>query len=294
MIMKNEKQFSDGQGYADRFTRKDQRFCQIPHDFRIGQTVAHCALFPFAVACLALSGCVGTSVKPQVGAIATTNIDGVAQTSVASLTVSNGMYLDATVTNDKQLLGVDWTVSCGSELPVGTPLPTGETIDTSCGYFTPAHTASAPVPSYATTGTGIVTYYTAPAAPPTGGTVTLYAKSTSDPSRFSSLVLSVDGLPITIAIVASSASPYSLDVNGTISLTGVLSNDYTVGGGSVNWMVTCSSSACGSFSATKTLTGVATTYTAPATVPSPTDTVTITATSVTDSTKSTTATITIL
>jgi hypothetical protein len=250
-------------------------------------------VFCFSVAVsVGLSGCGGTSVKPHVGSITVTDANGVAQSAIKSLTVGSGTYLDVTLTNDKSLLGADWTVSCGSALAPGTPLPPGQAIDTSCGYFTPIHTASAPVPSYAENADGIVTYYTAPASPPKAGTVTLYASSSAEHSQLSALSLVIAGEPISVAIVASTAPPFTLPVSGTMSLTGTLSNDYTVGGGSISWSLSCQSSDCGSLSTTKTASGTAITYTAPATVPIE-NTVTVTATSVTDPTESTSIIITI-
>jgi hypothetical protein len=244
------------------------------------------------VVCVGFSGCGGSSVKPDVGPITVTNINGVAQPTVKSLTVGGGTYLDVTLTNDKSFLGADWTVSCGSALAPGTPLPPGKTVDTSCGYFTPIHTASAPVPAYAENADGIVTYYTAPAAPPKAGTVTLYASASADHSQFSALTLVVAGVPISVAIVASTPPPFTLPVSGTMSLTGTLTNDYTVGGGYISWSLSCQSSDCGSLSATKTATGTAVTYTAPATVPTG-NAVMVTATSVTDPTVSNSIIITI-
>jgi hypothetical protein len=246
----------------------------------------------FVAVSVGLSGCGGTSVKPQVGSITVTDLNGVAQPAIKTLTVGGGTYLDVTLTNDKSLLGADWSVTCGSALAPGTPLPPGQTIDTSCGYFTPIHTASAPVPAYSESATGIVTYYTAPSAPPKAGTVTLYASSSADHSQFSALSLVIAGEPISVAIVASTAPPFTLPVSGTMSLTGTLSNDYTVGGGSLSWSLSCGSSNCGSLSATKTASGTAVTYTAPATIPTG-NTVTVTATSVTDPTESNSIIITI-
>jgi hypothetical protein len=219
-------------------------------------------------------------------------MNGVAQPAIKTLTVGGGTYLDVTLTNDKSLLGADWTVSCGSALPPGTPLPPGQTVDTSCGYFTPIHTATAPVPAYAQNADGIVTYYTAPAAPPKAGTVTLYASSSADHTRFSTLTLVIAGKPISVAIVASTPPPFTLPVSEAMSLTGTLSNDYTVGGGSISWSLSCQSSDCGSLGATKTTSGTAITYTAPAAVPTG-NTVTVTATSVTDPTESNSIIITI-
>ncbi len=252
-----------------------------------------------AAVCLGFSGCGGTSLKPSVGAITVADINGVPQTAIKSLTVGNGTYLDVTLTDDKSLLGADWTVTCGNALPPGTPLPPGQTVDTSCGYFTPVHTASCVpgrasscIPSYLASATGYVTYYTAPAAPPKAGTVTLYASSSADHSQFSALTLVIAGEPISVGIVASTAPPFILPAGGVMSLTGTLSNDYTLGGGSISWSLSCQSSDCGSLSATKTASGTAITYTAPANVPTG-NTVTITATSVTDPTESNSIIITI-
>jgi hypothetical protein len=242
-----------------------------------------------AAVCLGLSGCAGTSVKPQVGSITPTDVNGVAQPAIKSLTVGSGTYLDVTLTNDKNLLGADWTVTCSSQSASGT---SDGTVDTSCGYFSPIHTSSAPVPSYAENANGIVTYYTAPSAPPTSGTVTLYASSSVDHSRFSSLTLVIQGKPIAVSIVASTAPPFTLAAGGTMLLIGTLSNDYTTGGGSINWSLSCPSSDCGSLSATKTASGTSITYTAPAAIPTG-NTATVTATSVTDPTVSDSVIITI-
>ncbi len=106
-------------------------------------------------------------------------------------TAVKGTYLEIVLANDPGLLGADWTVGGGSQLPPGAPLPPGQMQDLSCGSFTPTHTISGPVPSYATNGTGYVTFYTAPAAVPKGGTVTLYADATSDPSQVSSVTLKI-------------------------------------------------------------------------------------------------------
>jgi len=150
------------------------------------------SLLVLAAMALSFSGCGSSStVQPQVGAITFTNATGAAISSIASVTVGSGVNLEVTIANDPELLGVNWSVSCSSELAPGTPLPTGQTVDESCGFFTPVHTASGPVPSYATSGSGIVTFYQVPTAQPKQGTVTLYASSTTDPSKYSSVTLAV-------------------------------------------------------------------------------------------------------
>jgi hypothetical protein len=245
-----------------------------------------------ALAVIALSALVGCSSgnsasKPQVGAITFTDVNGTpVKTPLTSLTVSQGTYLDVTLTNDPKLLGADWSVYCGSALPPGSPLPPGQTQDESCGTFTPGHTISGPIPTYQSSAAGYVTFYTAPAVPPKQGIVTLYASSTSDPSVFSSVTIAINGLPISVGFAP--APPSSLGLSVATQFKAVLENDAT--GAGVNWTVLCSSSDCGSFNPTQTASGVLTTYTSPATVPTG-GTVRVTATSIADPTKSASATI---
>ncbi len=68
--------------------------------------------------------------------------------------------LIATVSNDAANAGVDWSVTCGSLVPGA------------CGAFSSAHTSD-----------GGQTTFTAPASVPTGATVTITAKSTTDPTQ---------------------------------------------------------------------------------------------------------------
>jgi len=240
-------------------------------------------------AVMMLSGCSSTSSKVLVGPIVFTDANGVQQGGAhTSMTVGGTTYIDVVLADDTEMLGVDWTVACGSAPPPGTPLPPGVPVDDSCGTFTPIHTASGPVPQYAASGAGIVALYNAPAAPPKEGVVTLYAAATADHSRYSSVTLTMVGLPISVGFAQT--PPSSLSVNGTAPLKAVLTNDYVAGG--ARWTVTCGSTTCGSFSATQTASGVATTYTAPATVPTGGD-VTVTVNSVTDPTKSVSASIAI-
>jgi hypothetical protein len=93
-----------------------------------------------------------------------------------------------------------------------------------------------------------------------------------------------------ISVAFSTAPPSSISIGTTASVAAIVSNDAS--GAGVNWSVTCSGSACGSFSPTSTDNGSPTTYTPPSTVPSPAS-VTITATSVTDSSAKASASVTI-
>jgi hypothetical protein len=132
------------------------------------------------------AGCSNQPV-PIVGEITVTNASGLPQPALSSMQHGQSIYLDVLVTHDIDTLGVDWSVTCSSSLSPGS-LPAG-TVDTSCGVFVPNHTASGPVPSYPSS--GIITQYTAPAAVPKAGTVTIVAHSTSDPSSLSSITLTI-------------------------------------------------------------------------------------------------------
>jgi hypothetical protein len=141
----------------------------------------------------AVSGCSASS-KVQVGQITFTDTTGTAlKTQPTSLAVNGTVWVAVDVTNDPDLLGADWTVYCGSALPPGTPLPTGQTEDLSCGSVTPTHTVSGPIPSYVTSpiSSGYIAVYAAPSSVPKQGTITIYAAATKDHSRVSSWTLTI-------------------------------------------------------------------------------------------------------
>ena len=117
------------------------------------------------------------------GRIQFTTVSGASVTAPTSLAVNGQVYMVADVTNDDQLLGVSWSVTCGSSAAPG-----GISIDRACGTFNPAE-ESGPVPLYLTT--GIITTFNAPAAIPTGKTVTLTAHATALPSVTSSVTLTI-------------------------------------------------------------------------------------------------------
>ncbi len=144
-----------------------------------------------SMACFALIACGSQRSLPQVGAITFTDGIGNNQAPLTALKAGGGTYLDVDINDDVEFLGATWAVSCSNQPPVRTPLPPGQTVDNSCGTFSPSHTISGPVPQYATTGAGYVTFYTAPVAVPKDGTVTLYASSTSDPSQYSIVTLTI-------------------------------------------------------------------------------------------------------
>jgi hypothetical protein len=91
-------------------------------------------------------------------------------------------------------------------------------------------------------------------------------------------VTTVNGFSIVVStesIAFTPSAPSTVTAGGTLSVNATVSND--AGAGGVNWSVTCSSAPCGSFTASHTVSGTATTYDAPPQPPTG-GTVTITAT----------------
>jgi uncharacterized protein YjdB len=192
----------------------------------------------------------------------------VAPTS-ASIQVNQMQSFTATVQNDSQNKGVQWTLSgagCSGS---------------ACGTLSASSSAS---------GTAIV--YTAPAAVPNPASVTLTATSIADSTKSSSAAITIFAVVTNIG-VAISPTTQSVQVTQTQLFVATVQNDSQNKG--VKWTLSgagCSGAACGTLSANSSASGASITYTAPAKVPSPA-TVKLTATSVADSTKSTSSTITI-
>jgi len=95
-------------------------------------------------------------------------------------------------------------------------------------------------------------------------------------------------VPITITV---SVDQPTIQPGGTAQVTATVSNDTANRG--VQWRVSCPAAPCGSVSPATTASGVAATYTAPATRPAADLAVSITATSVSDSSVSASATVTV-
>jgi len=171
-----------------------------------------------------------------------------------SVVLGGTAAVSATVSNDGAHAGVAW--SC--------------TPTSACGLFSP--------PS---TGSGMATLYTAPALVPTGGQVTVTAKSVTDNSKSASSTLMVTDSASQVLFEV--LPPPTIQRSQTVNVSASVSHD-TAG---VSW--SCSpAGACGTFSPASTGNEVATTYTAPVSAPSGTAII-ITATSVTDSGKSASA-----
>jgi DNA-binding beta-propeller fold protein YncE len=129
--------------------------------------------------------------------------------------------------------------------------------------------------------------YTAPATVPSSNTVTIKAVSNADSTASGTATVTLDsGVRVSI-----SPSVATIGTGETLSFTATVTNDTQNKG--VTWTVTlsgssCTAATCGTLSPTSTASGVATTYTAPASPPSPA-TVTIKATSAADSSRSASA-----
>lgn len=181
----------------------------------------------------------------------------------ASLAVNASVNVQAAATYATGSTGnasVTWAVKCASA---------------ACGTFGASANA------------GGVTYM-APAAIPSGSTVTITASSVADPSKTVSATVTIVS-PIAIVVSLYTQAPASLQVGAATPLVAMITND-TSANPEVTWSVTCGSAACGSFNPTTTASGAGTVYTAPNTIPTG-GSATITATSTTDSTKSISASI---
>ncbi len=136
---------------------------------------------------------------------------------------------------------------------------------------------------------GAVTY-TAPAAVPSGGTVTVTATSVADTSLSRTATITIVP-PIPISVAFASTLPASVEVGSTIGIVATVANDVSANP-QIQWSVSCGAASCGSFNPVTTDDDAQTQYTAPAAIP-PGGTVTLTATSVTDPTKFVSGSVTI-
>ena len=169
-------------------------------------------------------------------------------TGSATVQVGTALMINGTVNNDPTGGNMTWTLQ-----------QNGSACSPACGTIgTPSGTAIT---------------YTAPATPPGSDlTVTVTGTSVTDTTKSASATLLVPSIGITVA-------PPTPTVVGTKStgLTATLVNDPSNAG--VTWTVSCPATPCGGISQAQTLSGIATTYTAPA-PPASDEQVMVTATSV--------------
>lgn len=169
----------------------------------------------------------------------------------ASAAAGSVLNLGATVAGDPANLGVDWTVVC--------PTVSGPVVCSSSGLHSIAGgTVPFIVPETVTipgTSQGVSLV---------GSSVVVTAFATADHSVSASASFTITA---GIAISITQAPPPTMLTNATAPVIAVVSNDTTNAG--VSWLVTCDKTPCGTIMPIQTASGVAATYTAPATVPSP-------------------------
>ncbi len=103
----------------------------------------------------------------------------------------------------------------------------------------------------------------------------LLVSDTFGQSSGTDFTITVNNATSTESIAFTPAAPSSVTAGGQLSVNATVSND--AGAGGVDWTVTCTTGACGGFTAAHTVSGTATTFNAPAQPPSG-GSVTITAT----------------
>jgi dienelactone hydrolase len=173
--------------------------------------------------------------------------------ATATVQADNTAQFTATVTGDTSNKGVTWTVSCSSG---------------PCGSISPPATLS-----------GVAVTYTAPNTSPASDlAVTITATSAAKSSVSSSATVTVPGTAPPSVTVSVTQSASTVPIGTTAKITATVTGDPANKG--VSWSVSCLPGPCGTVLPTKTLSGAATTYTAPTAFPPGDLSVTITATSV--------------
>jgi len=226
------------------------------------------------------SGCVLTSSGCNV-TITATSIDDPSVSASTTLTILNvfvsitpasyyvatsgAASFTATLTNDVLPKGADWSLSCGTPGNCGTFNGSTATV---------AHSSS-----------GVAVKYSAPSTIPSGGgTVTITATSTIEPTQSYSATITITAA--TPILVTMTTQPSATSAAGAqVTLTATVANDPNNLG--VNWTASCGSAvagACGTFGSASTSgsgasTAYSITYIAPSTVPADGGVVTITASS---------------
>ena len=122
------------------------------------KSISACIIVALTIAFAACGG--GSSSNPPVSI----SVSFAAQPPT-TLVVATTLSLTAVVNNDSAGAGVNWKVTCGTTL---------------CGSFVPTSTANS-----------AATVYTAPAAIPTGNTVTIVATSITDPTKSASATITI-------------------------------------------------------------------------------------------------------
>jgi hypothetical protein len=194
--------------------------------------------------------------------------------SPAAVSVQTGhtQSITATVQNDTQNKGVNWTLTGAG--------CTGA----ACGHLSATSSPS-----------GAAITYTAPANVPSPASVAATATSVADPSKTAVATITVTSASTPAAGIAVTVNPTAVSVQTgqTKSITATVQNDTQNKG--VTWTLTgvgCSGTFCGTLSATSSASGAAITYTAPVRVRS-LGVLSLTATSMADTSKAAVTAITV-
>lgn len=235
--------------------------CESVSNGRMIVALKSIALMLCGLSLLPFSGC--SVSKPVPVTIAFTQGQMAPPSSVAA---NSSTQFAATVNNDPANLGVSWLLSCNASAA------------SDCGSIT-RHTAS-----------GGAATYIAPASIPSGGTVTIEANSSADPSQSVTATITITPEvygPISVAFFP--ALPATVALGTFLPVSVVVTNDHIGSNGQpmgATLSVTCQvAGTCGSFSGSY--------YIPPSVIPAG-NTVTITATSVADPSASASATVTIV
>jgi hypothetical protein len=210
---------------------------------------------------LFFADCTGLAAAPSSVMVAVTPTSAYVKTSASQA-------FTATVQNDAQNEGVEWSVfgfGCNG---------------VTCGTLSTPSSAS-----------GVPITYNAPASLPFISEVTVVARSVADPHRYAAATVLVTSPALMVTITPNASS---VELGQKLPFTATASNNNDSQG--ILWKLTgpsCGGRSCGRLSSIFSPSGSAVTYTAPPNLPTPAS-VTLTATSVADFTKSATATITLL
>ncbi len=180
-----------------------------------------------------------TIVAPTPAPVTVSVVPGSLYLDIGSSDSAHRAQLTAIVANDSSNAGVTWSESCSS------------LITSACGSLGNV--------------TSTTVTYIAPTSIPTGGTVTITARSVANPSITSNPVTAniVNGAPITLSL--SPVPPAKLAAESSLSLSATTTDPNQQG---VDWSVACASAgACGSFTSLHTAEGAQNTYTAPSNIP---------------------------
>jgi len=133
-----------------------------------------------------------------------------------SATNLSAYVTDGTAANTAGQMGVDWSISCGGS---------------ACGSVNPPHTANAPLPNRQPNGQ-VTTSFAAPSTVPPGGTVTITASATAEPTVQASVTITITPVTLNDGLLSGQYAFFLSGVN-TAGLTALGGSLIADGNGSV-------------------------------------------------------------